>query len=641
MRRKSKRSVWAGLLSGASPSVLALATAAGVVGTASPVAAQSVIAKNNPVSASGWQTQYSGPQLAQAAPSAAAAVEKANDIDDPKVSDKKPTTPGATASLVNALVQKGILTEEQAQAIIQQADDETYVGREAAKDATAKADEAAKAAKDAALAASPPGTKHVSYVPDMVKRQLRDDIRKEVMEKAQRENWASPGKYPEWASRIRLYGDIRARYEGIFYPDGNAPAGFFPNFNAINTGNPYDINGAATNPYPRYDSDQDRSRFRTRVRLGLDADLGEKFTAGLRIASGDNGSPVSPNQTYGGSGGNFSKYSIWLDRAFINFAPAEAVKLSVGRFDNPFFHPADFIWDPDLGFDGVALQVKHEVRPGLVPWAVAGAFPIFNTDLNFASNQDFKFKSDDKYLYGAQVGVGWKPRETIGLKLGAAYYDFDNLQGKESSPCEVASSSTVCDTDALRPSFAQRGNTYMPLRNIVSVDPGKPANELQYYGLASDFKELVVTAQIDLGYFHPYHIIFDGEYVQNLAFDRSAIAPIAVNNTGGTLDGSPGIFDGGGYGWFVRTTIGHEKLDEFGNWNANLGYKWLESDATIDAFADSDFGLGGTNLKGFFLGGNLALSKNVTTTVRGMSANAISGAPFGVDILQLDVNAKF
>ena len=61
----------------------------------------------------------------------------------------------------------------------------------------------------------------------------------------------------------------------------------------------------------------------------------------------------------------------------------------------------------------------------------------------------------------------------------------------------------------------------------------------------------------------------------------------------------------------------------------------------IDAFADSDFGLGGTNLKGYFLGGNLALGENVWASARWMSANEVAGAPYAVDVLQVDLNAKF
>jgi hypothetical protein len=114
--------------------------------------------------------------------------------DKPVVSKKKPTSPNATINLVNILVQKGVLSEEHAQIVIKEAEDEAFVAREAAKTAKAKADEASKTATAAAAAASPPGTKHVTYVPEFVKKQLRDEIRKEVMAQAQDEGWASPGK---------------------------------------------------------------------------------------------------------------------------------------------------------------------------------------------------------------------------------------------------------------------------------------------------------------------------------------------------------------------------------------------------------------------------------------------------------------
>ena len=61
----------------------------------------------------------------------------------------------------------------------------------------------------------------------------------------------------------------------------------------------------------------------------------------------------------------------------------------------------------------------------------------------------------------------------------------------------------------------------------------------------------------------------------------------------------------------------------------------------IDAFVDSDFGLGGTNLKGYFVGGNLGLATNVWASARWMSANNIAGVPYAVDVVQVDLNAKF
>ncbi len=579
-----------------------------------------------------------------------AAAEPAPAKKRPAVSSAKPTSPNATINLVNLLVQQGVLKEDQAQTLIKQAEDEAYVSRQAAKDATAKADDAAKAASAAASAAQPPGTRHVTYVPEIVKRQLRDEIKKEVMAKAQSENWASPGAYPEWAQRIHFYGDARVRYQGSYFPKGNDQAGA-ANFNAINTGSPYDVT-AFPNYGPTYDATQDRNQFRFRGRLGMEADLYNGFTAGLRIATGDNNSPVSTNQTLGGGGGNFSKYSLWLDRGYIAYqAWGDDLKLSAGRFDNPFWSPTDLVWYRELGFDGFAVQAKHEVFEGFTPFAVAGAFPIYSTDFNAGNNlpsdpsntnsPPSKFPSHDKWLFGGQVGFNARFTPEYSFRFGVAYYDFTNVQGQFSSPCIVNSAADVCDTDLTRPSFAQKGNTYTILRDIQQTiqNQNGTINQYQYFGLVSQFRPVVASGQLDLGHFHPFHIVLDGEYVINTAFNRGLMEALAFNN----LDGTPGAqkFNGGNQGWMGRVTVGNKEIKHLWDWNVHAGYKYLESDATLDAFADSDFGLGGTNLKGYFLGGNLGLSENVWATLRWMSATNIAGNPYAVDVLQVDLNARF
>ncbi|MCC8964495.1 putative porin [Bradyrhizobium sp. Pear76] len=601
-------------------------------------------------------------QTADQAADQAPAAAKRTDAKKPKVSSTKPTSSNATVNLVNLLVQQGVLKEDQAQALIKQAEDEAYVSRQAAKDATSKADDATKAATAAAAAAQPPGTRHVTYVPEVVKRQLREEIKQEVMAKAQKENWASPGTYPEWAQRIRFYGDARVRYQGNYFPTGNDQAGA-ANFNAINTGSPYDVS-LASNPYfgPTYDATQDRNQFRLRGRLGMEADLLYGFTAGLRIATGENSSPVSTNQTFGASGGNFSKYSLWLDRGYINWQGWNGdLSLSAGRFDNPFWSPTDLVWYKELGFDGVAVQAKHEVWEGFTPFAVAGAFPIYNTDFNAGINlgdpvtgAPTKFASHDKWMFGGQVGFNARFSPEYAFRFGVAYYDFDNVQGQRSAPCIVESSVDVCNTDITRPSFAQKGNTYFPLRNIIADAPGIGNNggqnfQYQYFGLVSQYRPVVVSGQLDLGHFHPTHIVLDGEYVNNTAFSRSlmnaaaATYGVLMNNRAASQDGgnTPGPFNGGNQGWLGRVTVGDREIKHLWDWNVHAGYKYLESDATIDAFADSDFGLGGTNLKGYFVGGNIGLGDNVWATLRWMSANSIAGNPYAVDVLQVDLNAKF
>jgi hypothetical protein len=576
----------------------------------------------------------------------------------PGVSRNAPPSSNATINLINLLVKQGVLGEEQAATLIKQADDEAYVARQAVRDAAVKADGAEKAAATAADAVSPPGTKRVVYVPEIVKKQLRDDIRNEVMEKAKRERWASPGALPEWVSRIRVSGDLRVRHESQFFPKGNDP--IWPvNYNAINTGGPYDTN-LPTNGYywPTYNVDQNRNRERLRARLNVDADLFDGFSAGLRIATGDSNAPVSFNQTLGGSGGNFSKYAVWLDRAFIKYSPWDDLTFHVGRFDNPFFMSTDLVYHRDLGFDGFAAQAKYEVAPGFTPFAVAGAFPIFNTDLNASTNINIldpvavpqKAPSHDKWMFGGQLGGAVRPTPEIEFTFGAAYYDFTNVQGQLSRPCFVYGPADVCDTDLTRPSFAQRGNTYMALRNIIPQFSGADLlPQYQYFGLASGFRDVVGSARLDLGHFHPVHIVLDGEYVRNIAFNRDDVVakflvnPIPAGPKAGcpTNDACPLVYTGGNQGWLARMTVGYKEFKELWDWNAFVGYKWLESDAVIDAFTDSDFGLGGTNLKGYFVGANLALGPNVWASARWMSANQVAGAPYAVDILQVDLNAKF
>ncbi|UTD29749.1 putative porin [Bradyrhizobium sp. WD16] len=576
------------------------------------------------------------------------AAETASAKKRPAVSSTKPTSPNATINLVNLLVQQGILKEEQAQTLIKQAEDEAYISRQAAKDATAKADDAARAASAAASAGQPPGTRHVTYVPEIVKRQLRDEIRKEVMAKAQSENWASPGAYPEWARRIHFYGDARIRYQGNYFPAGNDPFGT-QNYNAINTGSPFDPFNASGILPPSYNSTQNRNQFRLRARLGMEADLYNGFTAGLRIATGENSSPVSTNQTFGNNGGDFSKYALWLDRGYLSYvAWGGDLKLSAGRFDNPFWSPTDLVWYRELGFDGFAVQARHEVFEGFTPFAVAGAFPIYNTDFNAGINlatDGARFPSHDKWLFGGQVGFNARFNPDYAFRFGVAYYDFTNVQGQISSPCLVTSASDVCDTDLTRPSFAQKGNTYMPLRSIIQTaanNYGAGPGLFQYLGLVSQYRPLVASGQLDLGHFHPFHIVLDGEYVVNTAFDRNLMNPdIIVNNLSPSVNGSLPVFNGGNQGWLGRVTVGSREIKHLWDWNVHAGYKYLESDATLDAFVDSDFGLGGTNLKGYFLGGNLGLSENVWATMRWMSANNIAGNPYAVDVLQVDLNARF
>lgn len=569
-----------------------------------------------------------------------------------------------TINLINRMVERGLLSKEDAADLIKQAETDAAQARSQAnlvQSAASQAAEAAKVAQSAAQAASQSAASdpmeladskdsvRVTYVPENVKAEMRDEIKQEVMEEARQENWAAPRLLPSWVTRFRLFGDIRVRYNGSYYPRGNDNTGAFPNFNSINTGAPFDVTG---NVYsPQYNVDRTRQSFRLRARMGVEADMGDNFTAGVRIATGENNSPTSTNQSMGlangGQGGNFSKYAIWLDRAFLKYEiggqPNNDLALLTGRFDNPFFSPTELIWDDDLGFDGAAFKAKYEVLKGVTPFAAGGAFPVFNTDLNFSSNQPSKFKSEDKYLYGGQLGINWQINHDFNAKVAAAYYYFDGVEGKLSDPFVPLTSADQGNTDGRRPSFAQRGNTYMALRNITPTAQNNygTINQWQYFGLATPFHEFAVSGQLDYNHFEPFQVSLFGDFVKNLAFDQSAINAIAVNNRGPISQSGISSFAGGDTGWIVGLRFGSAALQKRWDWNTFVNYRYLESDAVVDGMNDSDFGGGGTNLKGYSIGGSLALSPRVWLSLRWMSATAIAGPTYKNDIVQFDINGKF
>ncbi len=587
----------------------------------------------------------------------------------PAASDLSATPTGnAIVSLINKLAERGIIPPEEAKGMIAQAEAEASAQRahmQAEAFAIAQI-VATQTVAEQAVAGPRPGSieasmeeMRVSYIPAPVRLQLKEDIKRELAAEGVPGPAAGgglPSELPAWLTMIKPSGEIRVRYESDLYPPGNDASGAFPNFNAINTGPPFDVTG---NQFaPQLNTDQNRTRFRLLARLGLGIDLGENFSAGLRGSTGENNSPVTANQSMGlaseGQGGNFSKYAIWLDRAWLryDFGGGEdqfGLTAWAGRFDNPFFS-TPLIFDEDLGFDGAAARVSYNLRNVFMPFLVGGAFPVFNTDLNFSSQQPRKFPSYDKYLFAIQSGAEANLTRHWNARVAAAYYYFHNIEGRLSTPYTPLTAADAGDTDNSRPAFAQKGNTYMPLRRIipdVTNDFGA-INQWQYFGLATPFRNLALTGRLNFDGFEPVRISLVGEFIRNLAFNGGDINKVAVNNRAGVRPGDPdvdnagfGPYEGSADAWLVDFVAGHAELNKRGAWQLSFGYRWIGSDAVVDGFNDSEFGLGGTNMKGFTAAGRLALSRNVYLGLRWFGSESIAGPRYDMNILQLDLGAKF
>jgi len=490
-----------------------------------------------------------------------------------------------TLSLIELLVEEGVLSKSKADQLIKQAE----ASRQAAL---------AKEA-DAAPQSSGEGEEkvvRVQYVPEHVKNELREEIKQEVMAKAQSEGWAYPGSIPEWLNRIEWTGDLRLRYELDSFPQGNTL--------------PFRLQGSELRNVNISNTTEDRNRLRVRARLGANIKANDWLTGGIRMTTGSTTDPLSPNQTLENTNG---KFSFALDRAFLKAQFYPWLSISGGRIANPWFH-TDLVWDPDLAFDGVAVAFTPRFSDAWSAFGTIGAFPVESIQTSDTN------KVKDKWLFGGQAGIEWKSSQTT-AKLGVALYDYEHVEG---TPNPVGDSTAYA---ASAPVFRQKGN------NTFSIDylnGGQCGTNNGLCGLASKFRELDLTGQVDLAAFNPIHVILTGDYVRNIGFDKNEI----LTRTGN-------LYQKEDKGYQVKLVVGMPEVTKRYDWQVFGSYKRLEADAVLDGFTDSDFHLGGTDTKGWTLGASYGVDKNTWLTARWFSADEISGPPLAIDVLMFDLNAKF
>ena len=504
-----------------------------------------------------------------------------------------------TTNLIDLLVQEGVLPKDKAAAMVKKASIDA-----AQQVKQAKAKEAA-AGDSSAQVATPVDEKsvRVQYVPEHVKKEMRAEIEKDVMTKLNYKAGTRLG-LPNWLDRIAFNGDMRLRFENDSFASRNAL--------------PAQLNNSDRN-YAVSNSTEDRNRFRARARLGADLNVNEWLVGGLRMTTGTLSDPVSPNQT---QEINKGKYTIGLDRAYLKAAPYDWLALQGGRFANPFFN-TDLVWDPDLAFDGVAATFTPKFNDIWSSFTTIGAFPVEEIQQSDTS------ASKSKWLYALQTGIQWKASNRSTAKLGLAYYDYENIEGQTSSQ---TSPGATGNNDASVPAFRQKGNNTFDVTRL-NGNAGK-------YALASKFKLVNLTGQIDLLTYDPVHVTITGDYVKNIGFDHDEVLSRTGKNNADETEGYQVRLDVG-HASFNGPTSGDVKQND---WSAMLGYKYLEADAVVDAFTDSDFSLGGTNAKGWIIGANYAIDKNAWLSARYLSTDAISNpglSPFSVDVLLFDFNAKF
>ncbi|MBC2656235.1 putative porin [Pseudomonas sp. MSSRFD41] len=535
----------------------------------------------------------------------------------------------ATINLIRLLVQQGVLKQEQADGLIAQAEKEAQQARQA---------NAAVAAVAAGGPAAAPGDVRVQYVPAIVRDQIRDQVKAEVMATAKQENWAQPNTFPDWVSRITFDGDIRLRNESRFFADNNSNE--IVDYAKLNDSGPYDVNKDTNSKLPPLlNTREDRDNlFRLRARLGMKAVISPEWTAGIRIGTGSDNNPVSTTQTLGGG---FGKKDIWLDQGYLTWKATQDLTLTGGRIANPFYS-TDMLYSNDLNFDGVAAIFNHKLDSDWGLFGTVGAFPVEYTNDTSTSNGFDKNESDTKWLFGGQIGAHWKINRSNSLKGALAYYRFDDIEGQRSSPCTPWAGAPGCDTDGSRVAFMQKGNSVFLLRNIAP-NPATPGltPQPQYVGLASKFDVLDLNLAWDTELPDDLRLRTQGNYIRNLAYDKAEMLKRSEGQIVNNINRN-GEFESGANALMLQFTLGNAlEMKKAGDWNLLAGYKYIQPDALPDGFNDSSFHLGGTNAKGYFLGGNYGIDKNIYATARYMSASEVYGPRYEVDVMQLELNTRF
>jgi hypothetical protein len=202
---------------------------------------------------------------------------------------------------------------------------------------------------------------------------------------------------PGWWERISVWGDFRARYEGVWYE--NDPSG---------------------------DDLESQQRGRYRLRVGMRADINDYLAAVIQLATGG-GDNRSANQTLGGNL-DWGKDLIQVDLAYVALTPFPdegqlpldgTFVVEAGRVPNPFLWKNGrdaLLWDNDINPEGV--DFRFTAKP-------ADPVEVFLNTGYFIDDENSQAK--DPGLFGLQVGSNVRAAETLSLGGKFTFYRFVSL----------------------------------------------------------------------------------------------------------------------------------------------------------------------------------------------------------------------
>ena len=342
---------------------------------------------------------------------------------------------------------------------------------------------------------------------------------------------------PVWAQKMNLKGDVRLRYQLDKRP-----------------GSP------------------DRSRARYRLRFSAEPSIIDCFKVGFQFASGG-ADPRSTNQTLQNS---FESPDIRLNYVFAQYMPTSYLSLLGGKFrrEAALWQTTDLFWDSDINVEGASAVFLHVPVPRLELFASANAWVLDESGTDSA----------DPMAYVFQSGATWELTETLSLRAGLCYYDFQCATGK-----------TLDYTEKTNSLDSGGGLVYR-------YDAFSPSAELKVENPAGGTMSYVAVF---------------GEYVNNPD-------PPEKNQ-----------------GYAAGLGLGVSKVKERGQWQLRYLYRHLEKDAWLDILPDSDFYNGRTDARGHEVVAQVGLFTSVSLSADYYGAERLTGDRARTDLWQVDLSASF
>lgn len=243
---------------------------------------------------------------------------------------------------------------------------------------------------------------------ERLKQELKDqrtsiekgkEVQKEEIQKAVKVETKEAEKswrewLPKWVQRIKIYGDLRLRYERLW------DRGMLNN------------DGTEGKQDPR-----DRGRFR--VRLYLDAPITDEIATYFMVTTNmdTNREATTTNATFGE---DFNDKGIYIARAYAEYKPnwLKGLGVGAGKFKMNFYN-TDIMWDPDVNPEGVFEYYRYKGSKVFQPF-------IYLSQMVVNENN----RTPDAMLYLNQAGFDWQIGP-VKWTLAGSYYSWSNLAGSK------------------------------------------------------------------------------------------------------------------------------------------------------------------------------------------------------------------